>query len=122
MKTEKRKTGDWGEDLASSFLKKKKYKILDRNYNVRGGEIDIIAWCKINRVKTLCFIEVKTRKHDDGSAERATGREKLSNLFHAARKYCIDKDINIENTPIQFEQVSVFIESKTCTHFVIPVD
>ena len=122
VKTEKRETGDWGEDSASSFLIKKKYKIIERNYNIRGGEIDIIAWGKINKIKTLCFVEVKTRKNDDGSAERATGTAKLNHLFKAARKYCIDKNIDTENTPISFEQVSVFTSDKSCIHFIIPVD
>lgn len=122
MKTAKRKTGDYGEDLASSFLKKKKYKIVERNYNARGGEIDIIAWRKINKIKTLCFVEVKTRKYNDGSAERATGYSKLNHLFTAARKYCIFNNIEIDSTPIQFEQVSVFTEDKSCIHFIIPID
>ncbi|OGH83893.1 MAG: hypothetical protein A2469_04085 [Candidatus Magasanikbacteria bacterium RIFOXYC2_FULL_40_16] len=126
MKTEKRKTGDRGEDIASSFLIKNKYKIIARNFNTRGGEIDIIAQCKTGKIKTLCFVEVKTRQNDDGSAERATGAGKLSRLFSAARAYCLDNNIDMENTPIQFEQVSVYLNEKTgqpeCAHFVIPVD
>ncbi len=35
--------GQLGEDLAADFLKKLKYKIIDRNFRIRGGEIDIIA-------------------------------------------------------------------------------
>jgi len=74
------------------------------------------------RGKTLCFIEVKTRKFDDGSAERATDGQKLSRLFKAARRYCLEKEIDLENTPIQFEQVSVFTETGVCKHYIIPVD
>ena len=122
-KTEKRITGDWGEDLASLFLIKKKYKIIERNYLCRGGEIDIIAWRKESRKnKVLCFIEVKTRKQDDGSAERATNYAKLNRLFKAARRYCIYNNIDTENTSISFEQVSVFTTNKTCAHFIIPID
>ena len=35
--------GETGEEYAVNFLKKKKYKILERNYRKRFGEIDIIA-------------------------------------------------------------------------------
>ena len=47
-----------GEDLAAQFLKKKGYKIIERNFRKGYGEIDIIA-VKDN---TLVFVEVKTTK------------------------------------------------------------
>ncbi|OGH59785.1 MAG: hypothetical protein A2725_02090 [Candidatus Magasanikbacteria bacterium RIFCSPHIGHO2_01_FULL_33_34] len=120
-KTEKRKIGDFGEDLASSFLIEKSYNIIERNFLCREGEIDIIAWYKIKKIKTLCFVEVKTRKQDDGSAERATNQAKLNRLFKAARRYCIVNNINVEKTPIQFEQVSVFTSDNTFAHYIIPI-
>lgn len=123
MKTEKRVIGDRGEKLASVFLKKNKYKIIARNYGARSGELDIVAEKKLPpRGQTLIFIEVKTRKMDDGSAERATDAGKLNRLFKAARAYCLENDIDMENTPIQFEQVSVFTEDGSCKHYIIPVD
>lgn len=50
-------TGNYGEELACQFLKKLHYKILERNYRIRGGEIDIVA----KDGETLVFVEVKTR-------------------------------------------------------------
>jgi len=38
-----KQTGNYGETLASEFLKKLGYKILERNFRIRGGEIDIVA-------------------------------------------------------------------------------
>jgi len=38
-----RSAGKKGEDLACKHLKKNKYKILEKNFRVRQGEIDIIA-------------------------------------------------------------------------------
>jgi putative endonuclease len=46
-----------GESLAASFLGKKGYEILKRNYRSKYGEIDIIAYDKTE----LVFVEVKTR-------------------------------------------------------------
>lgn len=125
MKTKKRKIGDFGEEQASLFLLQKNYQILERNFYTRFGEIDIIAWDnKKHHGKTLCFVEVKTRKKDSGEAERATGQKKLSHLFMAARKYCLDHNISTESTPIQFEQISVFTGQQTPTfkHHIIPVN
>ncbi len=49
--------GNQGEYLACEYLKKLGYKIMERNYRIRGGEIDIVAQDK----NFLVFIEVKTR-------------------------------------------------------------
>lgn len=123
VKTDRQKTGDSGEDLASLFLIEKGYNIVSRNYRAKGGELDIIAWHnkKLNE-KTLCFVEVKTRRANDGSAERATDKNKLRRLFHAAHKYCLENKINTEKTFIQFEQVSVYTDENKCVHYIIPVD
>ena len=51
------KTGQIGEDTACGYLKRIGYKLVDRNYSQKYGEIDIIA---INTSKILTFIEVKT--------------------------------------------------------------
>lgn len=49
--------GDFGEDAAARFLKKKGYRILERNYRAGHNEIDIIAQDR----KDIVFVEVKTR-------------------------------------------------------------
>ena len=54
-----RDTGRMGEELACRYLKKNGYKILERNFRKKFGEIDIVAQID----DFLCFIEVKTRKN-----------------------------------------------------------
>jgi putative endonuclease len=49
--------GKIGEDFAVRRLRKKGYRLIERNYRTRFGEIDIIA----QHQKTIVFIEVKTR-------------------------------------------------------------
>lgn len=49
--------GKTGEEIAEGFLRKRRFRILKRNFRVPFGEIDIIALDK----DTLVFIEVKTR-------------------------------------------------------------
>ena len=55
--TEKRRTGNIGEDAAAKYLRRHGYRILERNYAAVGAEIDIIAK---NR-ECYVFAEVKTR-------------------------------------------------------------
>lgn len=46
-----------GEDAAAAFLTENGYRILERNFTSRFGEIDIVA----EKDDFLCFVEVKTR-------------------------------------------------------------
>ena len=55
-KTEKRRVGDLGEDIAARFLVKQGFSIVERNFWKPFGEIDIIA----KSGSVLHFVEVKT--------------------------------------------------------------
>ncbi|MDO5331105.1 MAG: YraN family protein [Bacillota bacterium] len=58
-RTIKRKIGDIGEDLACKYLSHYGYKIVDRNFSSKTGEIDIIAIHPVTKI--ISFIEVKSR-------------------------------------------------------------
>jgi len=60
MPSEAKLLGAWGEDVAASYLKKRGYTVIGRNYSCRLGEIDIIA----EKGKYIAFVEVKMRKND----------------------------------------------------------
>ena len=53
-------TGALGEEVAANFLIARGYRILERNFRCKGGEVDIIA--RAPGDKSLVFIEVKARK------------------------------------------------------------
>ena len=63
----RKELGAWGEEKAAQYLRRKGYKILDRNYSCRFGEIDLIACSR----GFVVFVEVKLRK----SADFAEARE-----------------------------------------------
>lgn len=54
---ERHETGKIGEEIAVAYLKQNGYQIIERNFECRQGEIDIIAKDK----NDLVFVEVKTR-------------------------------------------------------------
>ncbi|MDD5318489.1 MAG: YraN family protein [Candidatus Pacebacteria bacterium] len=56
--TDKKIVGVKGETIASNFLKRKGFEIIERNYLKKCGEIDIVA--KLKNEETLHFVEVKT--------------------------------------------------------------
>jgi len=62
MTLETKQLGNFGEKIAVKYLKKKGYKILDKNFKYRKyGEIDIVA----KKGRDISFIEVKTRETAD---------------------------------------------------------
>ena len=55
-----KRTGDQGEEIAANFLIARGFRILERNFRCKGGEVDIIV--RDPSDKSLVFIEVKTRR------------------------------------------------------------
>ena len=58
---DRKKRGDRGESAVAGYLRRRGYRILERQYRCRFGEIDLIA---LSREGVICFVEVKTRKPD----------------------------------------------------------
>ncbi len=80
----KQETGKIGEEIAKNYLERKGYKIIERNFRCRQGEIDIIAMYS----GKLIFIEVKTRRSEKyGKPAEAVNGVKQKNMINAARYY-----------------------------------
>lgn len=95
-------TGRYGEDLACNFLKKQGYKILKRNYRIRGGEIDIVA----EDGNTLVFVEVKARfSHQYGLPSDSMTPWKIKALLKTAMFYILK--INWGNREYRLDFVSI---------------
>lgn len=78
--------GKEGEDIATDFLIKKGYQILERNYTYNKKEIDII--CKIEN--ELVFVEVKTRSNlVFGYPEQAVNKSKQIAIRDVANDYLL---------------------------------
>jgi len=76
--------GRRGEDLARTFLERRGYRFVSRNWYCRSGEIDLIMLDG----EELAFIEVKTR-HGEGAgrAEDAVSRSKARKMLNAGEWY-----------------------------------
>ena len=99
-----KQTGNYGEYLACQYLKKQGFKILERNFRIRGGEIDIVAKDK----NDLVFVEVKTRyTHEFGHPAEAVTPWKIKFLirasqFYLARQKLLDKPFRIDVVTVDF--------------------
>lgn len=77
-----------GELEAVRFLCKIGYKIVERNFRLRNGELDIIAIDNSTTPNTLVFVEVKTRLADGyGDPLEAITFLKLKALIRTASYY-----------------------------------
>ena len=79
-----REIGDAGERIAEKYLIAKGARILEQNYTIRGGEIDLIA----ELGDTIIFVEVKLRRSEKyGSVYESISRSKQKYLSRAAQSY-----------------------------------
>lgn len=84
-----KKIGQWGEDLACAWLRRKGFEIVERNFYTPVGEIDIIA--KIGG--DFYFVEVKTRRVGVLANDLAVTAEKWRRLSKTVGRYCYKRGI-----------------------------
>ncbi|MCX6725749.1 MAG: YraN family protein [Candidatus Shapirobacteria bacterium] len=103
MKT--KNLGQLGENLALQHLKNNGYRILNRNFSSKLGEIDIIAIDS----STLVFVEVKTRWSSSfGSPEEAITPWKIRKIIKTGEYFCLlhprlPKDLRLDAVVIDLD-------------------
>jgi putative endonuclease len=107
MKSDNKKTGKTGEDIAAAFLKKKRYKIIERNYKCVFGEVDIVA----RDMNDIVFIEVKSRKSKDfGEPEDAVTLNKQRKISKVALNYL--KDRHLDDRDARFDVIAIKLSTE----------
>ena len=88
MSGERRRLGQFGERVAAAHLEAEGYRIIERNFRCREGEVDIIA----EDGRCLAFVEVRTRRGDamGGAADSLTPL-KGARITAAAEAYCQER-------------------------------
>ena len=87
-----KKTGDLGEELASEFLMKHGFRIIEQNYLRKWGEIDIVA----EKLGIVHFVEVKTVSYEtkeDLEKAVARGTWRPEEQVHARKLHQIGKAV-----------------------------
>jgi len=113
-RTEKRKLGDIGENIACDYLVRHGFEIMDRNYLRKWGELDIIS----KKKGILRFIEVKSVScvtlptnviHETGyRPEENVHPQKLKRLARAIQTYILEK--RLDNMDWQLDIITVKID------------
>ena len=101
----KQEIGKLGEDIAVNYLKQKGYKILDRNFECRQGELDIIAIDK----NEMVFIEVKTRTSNRyGTPSESVNKIKQKHMLQTIKYYLYTRNLNDEF--VRIDVIEVYIK------------
>ena len=103
------KTGTAGEICAASYLKRKGYKIVARNYQTRYGEIDVIA----AKGDYIIFAEVKTRSRNPLiSASLSVTAGKINKIRAAAQLYLVENQCDLQP---RFDYIGIELDKGTYT-------
>ena len=96
-----------GENIAARYVRSTLgYKLLTRNFQIEGGEVDIIA----RDGKTLVFIEVKTRR-GRGSPWDALGAEKQGRVRRMAISYLSETD-RPTSANLRFDAIGIVFDAR----------
>ena len=96
-------TGKYGENEAVNYLLGKDYLIIERNFRLKIGEIDIIAK---DRDGSLCFVEVRTLNSDNIILPAETIlKKKQAKIIRTATVYLQKHDLF--DYPIRFDIIGV---------------
>jgi len=101
-----RSVGFKGEKYAEQLLKDNGYKIVERNFYSKLGEIDIIA----KDGRTLVFVEVKLRKSRKlGFPEESVNVQKLRRIERTGQYYIMEKKIKVDK--LRIDIVSILLKN-----------
>lgn len=96
--------GVWGENVAATYLQKKGYCILERDWHSTHRDIDIIA----QQGEVIVFVEVKTRRSNFlRHPIQAVDWKKQQNLRKAINHYIHYRKID---GPVRFDVITVIGE------------
>ena len=98
--------GKAGENVATKYLEINDYKIIERNFYCRQGEIDIIA----RKNEYIIFIEVKTRSSlYFGNPSEAVNSKKQKHMYLSAKYYLHIR--KLEKAYVRFDVIEVYVNS-----------
>jgi len=99
--------GAYFEEKAVEFLKLKGYKVIERNFRTKWGEIDIVAQDK----NVVSFVEVRARRIESSLLPKETVDRRKREKIRVAAKLYVQK---MPNSFFRFDVVSI-LEADTFT-------
>ncbi len=105
--------GHYGEQVAAEYIKRKGYRVLEQNYRVRQGEIDLIA----QDGETLVFFEVKTWKtYGTDQIHYSIDRLKKKKILSIAKVY-LQEHPEYDGNSVRFDVILIQGEGNRIEHY-----
>ena len=107
-----RQRGFEGEEMASTYLQNNGHTILEKNFQCKGGEIDIIA-----STPTCAFIFVEVKHYLENNwvhPLEAITKQKQKHLIHAAKYYLLKQ--KAQSKQCRFDAI-IITEKNTVEHY-----
>jgi len=100
--------GRLGEDLALEHLERLGFRVLERNYRTRYGELDLV----VSDSATIVFVEVKTRRvgATAGSALESVATRKQRQVRGMAAAWLVDRRDRPTAAELRFDVVGVTVD------------
>lgn len=121
--TNKKESGNKGEDSAASFLCGKGFQIIERNIRLGHSEIDIVA----KNDKYIIFVEVKTRHtypdtyNSFGRPASAVDFKKKQKLIEGAEKYLKKQRETLGKIQPRIDVVEVYLSPDSNKYKVLEI-
>lgn len=100
--SERKEKGRLYEIVAEEYLKRRKYKILEKNFLWRKGEIDII----VEKEGKIIFIEVRSKKQGDIKGYETVTPAKQKKIIETAKLYLESKNLSGKKD-VRFDVISI---------------
>ncbi|MGL5754118.1 MAG: YraN family protein [Paraclostridium sp.] len=103
--------GNLGEEIATKYLRSMGAYIIENNYKIKCGEVDIIA--SLNN--EVIFVEVKARSNTNfGYPAEAVNYKKRLKIINVAKYYILKN--KLDQMPIRFDVIEVYLKDNHINH------
>ncbi|WP_314501958.1 YraN family protein [uncultured Microbacterium sp.] len=105
--------GRAGEERAARYLQSRGYTVLDRNWRIREGELDLVAASGAE----LVVVEVKTRRGEGfGHPLEAIDRRKQSRLWRLAMAWIAAHPDEAQGRRLRIDAIAIVGPDPSCAH------
>jgi putative endonuclease len=104
----RQRLGVLGEQLAAEHLIRRGFRIIDRNYRTRWGELDIVAYDGA----TLAFVEVKSRRMrtSDRDPLESIRWNKRSRIRKMAGRWLVERTERPYAEDLRFDAIGITVD------------
>lgn len=99
----RKKMGNTGEEIALTHLIENGYRLVQRNFTCKAGEIDLI----VQKDDSLVFVEVRSRSGTEYGEPSETVNRKKQDKIRKTAKYYLYCNPHLEHYYCRFDVISI---------------